>query len=239
MKENIRPANDAGLWRYAGRSSLFAGVAQEVMDTLFSKARTERYEKGETIIAFQDETTDVFFILEGRVSVTICTDDGKEVFFREVPEGECFGEFSAIDRQPRSASIVASSPAALVRVGGEHFLAVLRSSPEIALNVIRSLVRRNRELTERVFANVAQDVSARIRSEIYRLAMAGSRYGSGAMIEPAPSHYEIAIRVGTHREAVSRELSRLSRLGVLTCGRRRIEVRDIARLAVLANPGSG
>jgi hypothetical protein len=52
----------------------------------------------------------------------------------------------------------------------------------------------------------------------------------GASIDPAPTHYELATRLSTHREAVSRELSYLSSRKVIALHRRRIYVVDVARL---------
>jgi len=66
-------------------------------------------EKHAQIMGEQDQTTDVFFILAGSVRISSYTEAGREVIFSEMHAGDIFGEFSAVDRLPRSASIVALS----------------------------------------------------------------------------------------------------------------------------------
>ena len=66
-----------------------------------------RYEPGESIVDYLDRTDEVFFIILGEVRVTIYSLAGKVVSFRELGPGEVFGEYPAIDRGPRSASVEA------------------------------------------------------------------------------------------------------------------------------------
>ena len=70
----------------------------------------------------------------------------------------------------------------------------------------------------------------RIQLEILRLCDRGKTEGNRCTINPAPTHYEIATRTSTHREAVSRELSQLAQQGILEVGRRAIVVADLKRL---------
>ena len=60
--------------------------------------------------------------------------------------------------------------------------------------------------------------------------MAAASGSEDNLIEPAPSHYEIATRLSTHREAVSKELAALSKDGVVDSGRKSIRILDLARL---------
>ena len=70
---------------------------------------------------------------------------------------------------------------------------------------IRSLTTRVYEL----FSTLA--VNNRIQAELLRLASFTCQGGNSARIAPAPTHVEIASRVSSHREAVTRELNRLFR----------------------------
>jgi len=72
-----------------------------------------------------------------------------------------------------------------------------------------------------------------------RLASLSSREGKTANIVPAPTHAEIASRTSTHREAVTRELNRLSKIGILEQRNRALLVRDIDRLSALVHDAIG
>jgi predicted transcriptional regulator len=82
-------------------------------------------------------------------------------------------------------------------------------------------------------------VNNRIQAELLRLASLGQREGNSARLEPAPTHSEIASRISTHREAVSRELNRLSRIGIIERQHGALIVRDLGRLAAMLHEMTG
>ena len=84
--------------------------------------------------------------------------------------------------------------------------------------------------TERVFEVSALAVRERVRRELLRLAADGTRTGRSVVISPAPTHYDLAARIGSHREAVTRELNRLAEEKVVEIGRREIRIVDLALL---------
>ena len=57
-----------------------------------------------------------------------------------------------------------------------------------------------------------------------RGAAEGTRLGQGVVIRPAPTHYEIAARIGSHREAVTREFNRLEENRIVEIRRRQIRI---------------
>jgi CRP-like cAMP-binding protein len=104
--------------------------------------------------------------------------------------------------------------------------------------LLQRLARSARELTERLLALGAQPVQRRIRVELLRLARVAGVDANRSRLDPAPTHSEVASRVGTAREQVTRELSRLARQGVLERAGRTLVLRDVAALEQLA-AGSG
>ncbi|MEA2853668.1 MAG: family transcriptional regulator, cyclic receptor protein, partial [Rhodospirillaceae bacterium] len=102
-------------------------------------------EKHTQIMGEQDQTTDVFFILAGSVRISSYTEAGREVIFTEMHAGDIFGEFSAVDRLPRSASIVALSDCLMARMPSAKFFEVLRGHADIAVRLIELLVVKIRK----------------------------------------------------------------------------------------------
>jgi CRP-like cAMP-binding protein len=76
---------------------------------------------------------------------------------------------------------------------------------------------------------VANSFSERLRMELIRLAESGTRDGLRAIIDPAPTHYELAAVVGSHREAVTKELGRLEALGEIVSKRGHITILNIEK----------
>ncbi|HEY9548479.1 MAG TPA: helix-turn-helix domain-containing protein, partial [Kiloniellaceae bacterium] len=76
-------------------------------------------------------------------------------------------------------------------------------------------------------------------SELLRLAREGEHEGKSARISPAPTHADIASRISTHREAVTRELNDLTKSGLLTRDGRTLIISDVEELERLVHEVTG
>ncbi len=209
---------------------LFADLNDEQADRVSRLCHWSRVPKGLDVVGQDEKSTDIFFVKEGRVAAKGLSSDGKEVIYTEIREGDLFGEFSAIDRQPRSATIHALADSLVARMSSEVFRTVVVDYPNVGLRLLELLVAKNRNLTMRVFEFSTMAVRQRICAELLRLAEQNLASNGDILIQPAPSHYEIATRLSTHREAVSKEIAHLARLGIIDPGRRKIRVLDIEKL---------
>ncbi len=208
----------------------FRGLPAADLEAVAQRCRWRRYGAGQQVVGHQEESRDVFFVVSGRVRVTLFSVSGKEVTFRDLNAGEMFGELAAIDGQPRSASVIALTDSLIASLSGEAFWQVLREQPEVAAVTLKRLVANVRDLSERVFEFSTLTVNNRIQAELLRLAYAHLQGEDYAVIAPAPTHVEIANRVSTHREAVTRELSRLAQAGVVERRSGKLLVLDVSRL---------
>ena len=115
----------------------------------------------------------------------------------------------------------------------EAFRAILANHTSVRERLLRRLSGLVRELTARVLELGARRVQSRVLAELVRLGHAAGATGKAVRIERAPTHKEIASRVGTSREEVTRELSRLSRRGLLQREGRNLLLRDLPALEAL------
>jgi len=180
----------------------------------------------------------VFFIANGEVRVTIYSVSGKAVSFCDLGTGEVFGEYAAIDGQSRSASVQARSSCEIASLSAASFLKLL-GNERVLNELLRKLVKTIRMLDRRVYEFSTLAVNSRIRAELLRIANLSPRKGKCAQIVPAPTHVEIASRVSTHREAVTRELTRLTRLGILERQGHVLVVKDVDRLELIVHDAVG
>lgn len=105
--------------------------------------------------------------------------------------------------------------------------------------MLPQLVTKIRALTTRVYEFSTLALNNRIQAELLRLANLAPKDGKGARIVPAPTHVEIASRVSTHREAVTRELNRLSRIGIAERQGSALVIKDVDRLAEMVHEATG
>jgi CRP-like cAMP-binding protein len=218
---------------------IFAGLPSRVLERVHKHCSWHHYEPGDSIVDYLDASDEVFFVSSGEVCVTIYSLAGKAVSFRNLGPGEIFGEYAAIDGEPRSASVEARTSCVIASMSGISFRKLLLNEPHVAQALIKNLVRNVRALTKRVYEFSTLAVNNRIQAELLRLAGLGQREGNTARLDPAPRHSEIASRISTHREAVSRELNRLSRIGIIERQNGVLIVRNLDRLAAMLHEMTG
>ena len=203
------------------------------------RARRMHVHKGQVVVGHGADGGDVFCVVEGAFDVTLNSPDGHQVYIRKISAGGMFGEYAALDGGPRSATIVAASDAVLLVIPRSAFVEALQASPAAGLWVARELTTLIREMTERLYELCALNVRTRLHCELVRLSRTAGVTGNSAIIDPAPTHAEFANRIGTHREAVTRELNALSHMNVVSQSKRHIEILDIARLSKMAQKAEG
>ena len=154
----------------------------------------------------------------------------REVILADLRPGAIFGEMSAIDGRQRSASVIAVSDVELLRIPASVFLEAVHSEPAVCDRVLALLVGRIRMLDERVHEFANYTVRDRVRAELLRLSRPLPGTAGEALVEPV-THAEIAARIGTHREAVTREIRVLEKAGLVLKRSGRLVIASVPGLA--------
>ena len=222
-------ASSLGLQRIA----LLEGLSPERLDALARQCAWRNFEAGQRILSREAPDRDVYLVVSGRVRVTIYSASGRQVTFRDIQAGELFGEVAAIDGMPRSADVVALESGLTASIPPSVFRDLLRDEPRVAERVLQRLAGLVRRMSARVIDLSTLNVHSRIHAELLRLAREAGVSGNAARIAHAPTHAELASQVSTYREEVSRELSSLSKAGVVAREGPALVIRDVARLQAL------
>ena len=217
----------------------FRGVSDEAFAALSRSCRRTSFGAKELIIAHEDRSSDVLFLMSGKARVNIYSPGGQRVSFRDINEGAIFGELSAIDGEPRSASVEGIEPCTAVIMPQKTFLQALSDHPAFMMAVMGHLTKQVRSLTARVVEFSTLAVANRVQAELLRLAERSPSQANQSLLAPAPTHAEIASRISTHREAVTRELNRLARIGIIERKSGTLIVRDLDRLAAMLHEMTG
>ena len=218
---------------------IFRSLSYDDRKALAARFNTRRYAPGQPIITCHESTRNVFFVVSGRVRATIYSLAGKEVALQDLGAGQMFGELAAIDGLPRSAHVIALTDVMIAGLSAEDFWMTLRTYPPVAEAILKRLTAMVRSISERVFEYAALHVKNRIHCELLRLARAQAQEGQVAVITPAPTHTEIANRIGTHREAVTRELNALKQAGLISKQGGSLVISDVEQLIKLVNEALG
>jgi CRP/FNR family transcriptional regulator/CRP/FNR family cyclic AMP-dependent transcriptional regulator len=195
---------------------IFSELTDQDITSLARHAIRRRYPK-DAVIFFENEEGDFFFmILEGRIKVTILGDDGREVILSMLGQGDFFGEMALLDNEPRSATAIAVEESELLSLHRNDFQAVLSDNRSIMGALIRILTARLRRANHQISTLALLDVYGRVARVIVDTARdEGKRLKDGRIAFRRATHQEIANRIGTTRETVTRMLKDLERQGMI------------------------
>lgn len=177
-----------------------------------------------------DIGTDIFFLTSGTIRVLITPSPDREVILGDVNAGGYFGEMAAIDRQPRSAGILAITDATIACMSASMFREILHKYPDVSEQLLKQLVARIRALDQRIDEFSSMQVKHRICAELLRRSRPDPTDPQRALVSPPPVHADIAACVSTRREMVVRELKVLERGGLLTRRRGAFVINNVPAL---------
>lgn len=153
-----------------------------------------------------DEADSLYIVLSGRLKVYASSEEGREVVLAELGSGDCFGELS-LGHGTRSASVKALEPCACCIVPGAELRSFIAEHPAFAEHLIHKLIRMARRLTEQVKSLALQDVYGRI---VRVLTEQSDLVGSERIVRHKLTQQDIADRIGSSREMVSRVMKELT-----------------------------
>ncbi len=122
-----------------GSVPIFSGLDKKHRKELASQGREISYKPGTAIVSQGAMGVGFFLILEGKAEVR-----NKNKVLATLSKGQFFGEMSLVDDSPRSADVVALEPTKCWAITSWAFASVIKSNPEIALGMLKEVVKRLR-----------------------------------------------------------------------------------------------
>lgn len=171
----------------------------------------------------------IFVVFRGQLQVYVPTRQGTDVFVTDVEDGEMVGESAAFAEHDTPLLIEASKPTEVYVINRGHFIRAMTESSAFSIAVMRAMCRRLCRVNQRLATTVARSMRERLEIELRRLA---KPMPDGSMqIDRLLTHEELALRISSQREAVTKELSRLVQRGVISRDRRGLRILRFDQLA--------
>jgi CRP/FNR family cyclic AMP-dependent transcriptional regulator len=202
---------------------LFHGLSDDTLATVAHAAVMRRIPRGQSVLHAGDRSDFVYFVLTGSLKVVVSDEDGREVILSILGQGELFGEMGMFGEQPRSASVVAVTPADLVMIAKHDFRRIMQDNFEVAWRIMCNLADRLRNADRKIESLALMDVYGRVA----RLLLEMSEDVNGdAVVVRKITKQDIAKMIGASREMVSRVMKDLSTQGLIEETDRGIVLRD-------------
>jgi CRP/FNR family transcriptional regulator len=212
----------------------FRGLAGPDLQAIVTAGQVLRYPSDATVFMEGEPCAGLFVLLSGQVHLTKIGPRGHESIMAVINPVIMFNEVPALDGGPNAATAQATQDSQTWQVGYERFQNLMQLYPMIGLGLLRVLAARNRILIAHY-----EDLSFRsVLARTAKLLLELSQHGKTPIYRRDHSNNELAARVGSVPEAISRSMHEYKKQGAITCNRSAIIVRKPERLIELAQIGS-
>ena len=195
---------------------LFAVLDEVQLNALAAMVLRRPFPKNRVVLQAGDPTDSLYIVISGRTKVQMADDEGKEVILAVLGPGDFFGEMGLIDDEPRAASVLTTEPCEFFVITKDDFNVMLKNNFEIAMVIMRGLVKRLREADRKIESLALLDVYGRVARVL--IEFSGEVNGEKVVKGKLPRQ-DIAKMIGASREMVSRVMKGLEVGGY-------IEIRD-------------
>jgi len=213
------------------RTALFSELAEEDLRALASRATERRLSRGETLFIGGEIAGGLHVVVQGAVRAYRLGADGREQVIHVERSGATLAEVPVFDGGPYPSSTAADEDSVVLFLPREEVLRLCLERPRIALSALRLLAGRMRKCAALVERLSLRDVDRRVAQLLLEESSDyGQRSASAVSFSLALTHTQIASRVGSVREVVSRALSRLQAGGLIQMDGRHVQITNIDAL---------
>jgi len=214
------------------RVPLFFELSDQQLGAIADRAAHRRYESDAIVFSEGELCLELLIVEEGSVKLLKSAPNGRQQLMGIERTGNTLAEVPVFDGGRYTVTALAAEPTVLLRLDAEHFRKVCLQQPEVAIKLIKVLGHRLRR-AERLIEELSfSTVRGRLIAHLLHLAEeCGQRDGLSVDFELKENNEELAARIGTVRELISRNLGRLHGDGLIEMRRRIVKIPNVQRLA--------
>jgi CRP/FNR family transcriptional regulator, cyclic AMP receptor protein len=218
--------------RTLANAALFRGIEPDVVSGLTSELETADFGPGQVIFARGDLKAALYLLVEGKVKLGRCADDGRENLLTVLAPPDMFGELSILDPGPQPWTATAVTEVRTVMVNRAQLEAWMLDHPAMGDRLLRLIARRLRHTTDTLADLAFIDAPARVAKQLLGLAQRFGIPENGSMrVTHDLTQEELAQLVGATRETVNKALSDFRNRGWIRVDGKSVLISDSERLA--------
>jgi CRP/FNR family transcriptional regulator, cyclic AMP receptor protein len=225
------PDTKINLAETLSRVPLFSGLSESELSFLAQRAVPRHYTAGQMVFSEGEPCTGMYVVESGHIRIFKSSASGREQVLSVDGPGSSVAELPVFDGGNYPASVAAVEDATLLFVSKQDFQSLCLTHPQVALKVLRIVGARLRRLVGIIEELSFTTVRHRLVSLLVKMAQKeGSNLASGAEIALPANNQELAAQIGTVRELVSRNLSRLQAEGLIQIDGRSVVIPNLKAL---------
>ncbi len=219
------------------QTRLFGSLDQEALLWLATRAEERRFTSGEMLFFSGEAATGMFVVVRGTIRAFQQNSEGREQVMHIDTIGATLGDVPVFDDGPYPASAVAQTDSNVLFISKQVIRQFCLQDPHfvlLALKMMAERVRKHAQLVNSLsFYEVGQRLALLLLAEAERV---GTTQNEHIVFHLSLSNHEIATRIGSVRDVVSRALARLQKLGLVAVEMRAVTIRNTHALRVYAEP---
>ena len=214
------------------QSQLLASLSEPELQQLAARTLRKYFSAGELLFSEGDPCHGLHIVSVGKVRIFKTSEGGREQVLGLEGPGATVAELPVFDGGPYPASVIAVEETEIAFISRRDFRAYCMEHPEVAMKVLAVVGARLRRLVGIIEELSFTTVRQRLISVLVKTAQAEGRPNEQGIEFMLPgSHQELANQLGTVRELVSRNLTRLQAEGLIEVNARHIVIKDLKSLA--------
>lgn len=198
---------------------------------MLERVAAKTYSAGEMVFSEGEPCAGLFVVESGSVRIFKSSPGGREQVLSIEGPGGSIAELPVFDGGNYPASVIAIEDTVLLFVSRQDFQALCLTHPQVSLKVLKVVGGRLRRLVGIIEELSFTTVRHRLSAYLLRMAKKeGRKVAQGVEITLPTNNQELAAQIGTVRELVSRNLSRLQAEGLISIDGRTLVIRDMKTL---------
>ena len=212
---------------------IFSGLTENELGFISQRTVSRHYSAGEIIFSEGEPCAGLYVVESGNVRIFKSSPNGREQVLSIDGPGSSIAEIPVFDGGTYPASGAAVDKASLLFVSKQDFQALCIAHPQVPLKVLRVVGARLRRLVGIIEELSFTTVRHRLATYLLRLGQhSGKRSPEGVEITLPITNQELAAQIGTVRELVSRNLSRLQAEGLISIDGRKVLIQNLRGLEI-------
>lgn len=212
------------------RVAIFSDLSETELQFLSERAVPRSYVKGDLIFTEGDPCTGLFVVESGHLRIFKSSPGGREQVLSVEGPGSSVAELPLFDGGRYPASTSAVDDARIYFISRQDFHSLCLVHPQVPLKVLKVVGARLRKLVGIIEELSFTTVRSRLISVLVRMAQSGKKTPAGVEIQLPASNQDLASQIGTVRELVSRNLSRLQAEELIRLDAKKVVIPDLQRL---------
>ena len=220
-------------------TALFGSLDKNELSFLASRAKEQVLPQGTVLFFAHEQAKGLYVVVQGSVKAFRTYPDGREQVIHVEGNGGTLAELAVFDEGTYPATAVTEQDSVLLFLRSKDVLQLCEEHPRLTLKMLKVMAGRLRRHAEMVELLSLRDVSQRVARLLLMEARAhGIQSGNGWELTAAPSHQQLASRIGSVREVITRSMALLRRRGLITQRRGQLTIPDSKALELYALYGA-